>query len=161
MSGMPERTVVTDEEWAVWRSFLEMRRRLEDTLQRELQQNSDISGPEYSVLISLFEAPGRQLRVGQLGASLAWEKSRVSHQVSRMEKRGLVERQLCDADARGTWVGLTPTGSRAVLAAMRPHAARLRHHFFDALSPEQLAVIGSASDAVLSTLEPCAVEEDA
>jgi DNA-binding MarR family transcriptional regulator len=146
---------VSSEEWQTWRSFRQMRRRLDLALERQLQKHSGISEPDYSILIMLFESPERQLRANELGAFLGWEKSRVSHQVSRMEKRGLVERRECDTDARGTWVTMTPAGTRAVLGAMREHAASLRRYFFDALTPDELAVLQSASAKVLDALEPC------
>ena len=155
---MPHTPQVTPEEWDVWRSFRTMRRQLDLELEHQLQRDADISAADYGVLISLFESPDKQLRAGELALELGWEKSRVSHQVSRMEKRGLVERILCDTDARGTWVGLTPDGSRAVLAATRGHAAALRQHFFDALTPEELAVLKAASDRVSATIE-CPVAE--
>jgi DNA-binding MarR family transcriptional regulator len=151
---MPDPSHVTQEEWDVWRSFRTMWRQLDLALEHQLQRDADISAADFGVLMSLFEADGKQLRAGELSQNLGWEKSRVSHQVSRMEKRGLVERRLCDTDARGTWVGMTPSGSRAVLGAMRGHEAALREHFFDALSPTELAAIASASHGVLSTIEP-------
>jgi len=152
---MPDATAVSEAEWAAWRAFLDMRRQLDVTLERQLRRDADISASDYGVLISLFEADGKQLRAGELGTILGWEKSRVSHQVSRMELRGLVERRLDDADARGTWVGITPDGRRAVLHAMRDHAATLRTHFFDVLTPEELEVLRTASTRILGTLEPC------
>ena len=151
---MPDPAHVTQEEWDVWRAFLQMRRQLDLALEHQLQRDADISIADFGILMSLLEAPDKQLRAGELSQKLAWEKSRVSHQVSRMEKRGLVERRLCDSDARGTWVGLTPAGSRAVLGAMREHSATLRQHFFDALSPAELAAIKSASHRVLDTITP-------
>jgi DNA-binding MarR family transcriptional regulator len=151
---MPEAAAVSPEEWDAWRALLAMRRQLDLTLEHQLQRDGDISAADYGILISLFESPDKQLRAGELAHELAWEKSRVSHQVSRMEKRGLVERRLCNTDARGTWVGMTPAGSRAVLGAMRGHAAALRRHFFDVLSAEELAAITSASRHVLDTIEP-------
>ena len=147
---------VSTQEWETWRSFRQMRRQLDLALERQLQEDAGISEPDYSILIMLFESPERQLRANELGAFLGWEKSRVSHQVSRMEKRGLVERRECDTDARGTWISMTPDGRRAVLGAMRQHAASLRQYFFDALTPDELAAIQSASTKVLKTLEPCA-----
>jgi DNA-binding MarR family transcriptional regulator len=146
---------VSPEEWDAWRAFLDMRRVLDLTLERQLQRDADLSSSEFSVLVTLFETPDRRLRVGEIGAALAWEKSRVSHQVSRMERRKLVERQLCDSDARGTWVQLTADGSRAVLGAIRPHSATLRRYVFDALSPEQLAALGDISATLLGGLERC------
>jgi len=155
---MPHTSQVSPDEWEVWRSLRAMRRQLDLELEHQLQRDADISGADYGVLLSLFESPEKQLRAGELALELGWEKSRVSHQVSRMEKRGLVKRVLCDTDARGTWVALTPDGSRSVLAATRGHAATLRRHFFDTLSPDELAVLKSASDRVVSTIECPAAE---
>jgi DNA-binding MarR family transcriptional regulator len=151
---MPDATAVTPTEWAAWRAFLDMRARLDLTIERQLQHDAEISASDFGVLVTLFEAPKKQLRAGELGETLGWEKSRVSHQVSRMEKRGLVERRLCNEDARGTWVGMTPDGSRAVLGAMRDHAATLRRHFFDVLTPEELEVFRVGSARVLEKLKP-------
>ena len=163
MTEQTATAAVTPAEWATWRSFNSMRRQLDLALERQLQQHAGISAADYSVLISLFEAPDRQLRANELGAILAWEKSRVSHQVSRMEKRGLVERRECDTDLRGTWVGMTADGRRAVLSAMRDHGESLRQFFFDALSPEELAVIQSASEKIRDVVVPanCEVLGDA
>ena len=152
---MTDGTGVSETEWTAWRTFTSMRRQLDVALERQLQRDGDISAAEYSVLITLFEAENRELRARDLGMTLAWEKSRVSHQISRMEKRGLVGRRECDTDARGTWVSMTPDGKRAVLGAMRQHAATLRRYFFDVLSAEELAAIQSASAKVLDVLEPC------
>jgi DNA-binding MarR family transcriptional regulator len=131
-----------------------MRRQLEITLERQLQRDAQISMAEYGVLLTLFEAPDRQLRARELGEALTWEKSRVSHQVSRMEKRGLVERRECDTDARGTWIGITPDGRRAVLGVAREHAATLRSHFFDVVTPAELDALKTASERVLDSLAP-------
>ena len=163
MTEQTATAAVTPTEWATWRTFSSMRRQLDLALERQLQQQAGISGADYSVLITLFEAPDRKLRANELGAALAWEKSRVSHQVSRMEKRGLVERRECDTDLRGTWVGMTADGRRAVLSAMRDHGESLRRFFFDALTPDELAAIQSASTKVLDVVMPanCEVLGDA
>jgi DNA-binding MarR family transcriptional regulator len=154
-------TNVSQDEWAVWRALFSMRRELDLALERQLQRAADISAADYGVLLSLFDAPGKQLRARELGVHLAWEKSRVSHQVSRMEKRGLVERRMCDSDARGTWVGITPDGTRAVLGAMRDHAATLRQHFFDVLTDDELQTLRTASERVLATIDPVTMEPGA
>ena len=156
MSQQTASPAVSTEEWLAWRAFNSMRRQLDLEIERRLQRDAGISAADYSVLIFLLDSPDKQLRANELGAALSWEKSRLSHQVSRMEKRGLVERRECDTDARGTWISMTADGRRAVLGAMRQHAASLRRYFFDALSPEELAAIQSASSKVLEALEPCA-----
>ena len=143
---------VTAEEWQTWRAFNSMRRQLDLEIERRLQRDAGISAADYSVLIFLFDSPEKQLRANELGAALSWEKSRLSHQVSRMEKRGLLERRECDTDGRGTWISLTADGTRAVLGAMRDHAATLRKHFFDALTPAELAVILSASTKIMDSM---------
>ena len=154
MTEQTATTAVSPAEWETWRNMRSMRRQLDLALERELQQTAGISNADYGVLSSLFEAPNRQLRANELGAALAWEKSRLSHQVSRMEKRGLVERVLCDTDARGTWIKVTPAGSRAMLSATRDHAASLRKYFFDVVTEEELAVLQRISSKVLDVLQP-------
>ena len=151
---MTDGTGVTETEWTAWRTFTSMRRQLDVALERQLQRDGDISAAEYSVLITLFEAEGKQLRARDIGMVLAWEKSRVSHQVSRMEKRGLVGRRECDTDARGTWITLTADGKRAVLSAMREHAATIRSYFFDVVTAAELEALRSASERVLGVITP-------
>ncbi len=155
---MNDATEVTEREWAAWQSFATMRRRLELTLERQLQRDAEISAADYAVLLTLFEADNHQLRPSELGDRLFWEKSRVSHQITRMEKRDLVTRTDCEADARGTWVELSPAGSRAVVGAMREHAKSLRTYFFDVLTPDELELFKAASDRVIDTLEPAVCE---
>jgi len=154
MTDVTEPAAISAAEWDAWRAFYAMRRRLDRTLERQLQRDGDISAPDYEVLLAVFTAPDRRIRTRELTRELDWETSRVSHQVTRMEKRGLVERTECDTDGRGSWIGVTPAGSRAVLGAMREHAASIRRYFFDVLSPEELATLASASSRVLDALEP-------
>lgn len=156
---MTDGTGVTETEWTAWRTFTSMRRQLDVALERQLQRDGDISAAEYSVLITLFEAEDRQLRARDLAMTLAWEKSRVSHQVSRMEKRGLVGRRECDTDARGTWITLTADGKRAVLGAMREHSATIRSYFFDVVTPAELEAFRAASERVLGVITPVNCEE--
>ena len=151
---MTDGTGVTETEWTAWRTFTSMRRQLDVALERQLQRDGDISAAEYSVLITLFEAEGKQLRARDIGMVLAWEKSRVSHQVSRMEQRGLVGRRECDTDARGTWITLTADGKRAVLSAMREHSATIRSYFFDVVTADELEALRSASERVLGVITP-------
>jgi len=151
---------VSTEEWDAWRSFVTMRNALDRSLERNLQANGDISAADYEVLIALFEAPTKTLRARELSTRIAWEKSRLSHQVTRMEKRGLLERSDCDTDGRGTWVGITPDGSRAILRAMRGHNAAIREFFFDVVTAEELAALQALSQRVLGTIAGPECEPD-
>lgn len=122
---------LTDDDWAVWDAFYVMRRRLDRALERGLQENSGVSAAEYEILVGLGRSSDRRLRVRDVSEQIGWEKSRVSHQLTRMEKRGLVRRTDCDQDGRGTWVELTADGRRAMLAASRGHNAAIKRYFVD------------------------------
>jgi DNA-binding MarR family transcriptional regulator len=143
----------TDDESAVWREFIWMRRRLDLALERQLQRDSDISGADYEILASLFGTPEHRLRVRELGDRLGWEKSRVSHQLTRMEKRSLVQRLECATDARGTWVVITVDGKRTILSAMRQHRAAIRKVFLDVLEPHEQASLLAISGRILSAID--------
>jgi DNA-binding MarR family transcriptional regulator len=151
---MSEVSSVSSDEWAVWNTFYRMRRQLDLALERQLRHDAKISRPDYEILLALFESPDKQMRARELGALVGWEKSRLSHQVTRMEARGLLERKDCDADARGTWIGITTAGSRATLGAMRDHASSIRRFFFDVLSDDEKSVLRDISARVLTALGP-------
>lgn len=144
-------------DWATWRLYFSSGRRLVAELDRRLQADAGISHPEYTVLLSLNEAPQRQLRAGELAELLAWEKSRVSHQVTRMAARRLVERTACETDGRGSWIGITAEGRRLLLRAMRDHADAIRDLFVDRLSDDEKASIRTASIRMLERLDPTAI----
>jgi DNA-binding MarR family transcriptional regulator len=154
---------ISPAEWDSWRAFVTMRNSLDRELEKGLHESGDISAPDYQVLIALFEAPDKIMRSRELSERIGWERSRVSHQVTRMEKRGLVERTECDTDARGTWIGLTADGRRAVLSTMRGHSANIRRLFFDVLTPEEIATLRTVSERVIATIDPpvCDDEEPA
>lgn len=152
---------VSPADWELWRSFRSMGEQLGRELDRQLQRDSGISQADYGILVTLFEAPERQMRTGELGEILAWEKSRVSHQVARMEARGLVKRVECESDGRGTWVTLQPDGTRALLGAMREHASAIRDLFLEQLQDDEKEVLRKAAQRVLLKLNPEACELDA
>lgn len=156
---MSEVSSVSDEEWRVWRAFFTMRRQLDLVLERQLQHDADISAPDYEILLTLFESPLKQLRARELSARLGWEKSRLSHQVTHMGRRGLVLRTECDSDGRGTWIAITPDGSRATLGAMRDHALTLRKYFFDVLTDDEKLTLGTISGRVLDAIDLPTCEE--
>jgi DNA-binding MarR family transcriptional regulator len=152
---------VTTQEWEVWRAFSRMQIQLQRALGDRLEANAGISSPDYVVLLVLFEAPERRLRASRIADLIAWEKSRLSHQLTRMEQRGLVRRQDCDDDLRGKWVVLTNDGRRAVLKAMRDHNAAIREYFFDVVDEQEQAVLERISNRVLGAIDPAVCHDDA
>ncbi|WP_307042908.1 MarR family winged helix-turn-helix transcriptional regulator [Agromyces ramosus] len=155
---MSEVSEVDESEWELFSAFATMYTELMREFDRRLQRDAGISQGDYGVMLTLFRAPDRRLRPGALGEALGWEKSRLSHQLTRMAARGLVERVECDTDGRGTWVLLTRDGRRALLGSMRDHAAAIRTLFLDVLEPHEKRAIADASARVLERLnEPAAL----
>jgi DNA-binding MarR family transcriptional regulator len=144
---------VDDAAWALYDGFVRMHTELARELDRRLQGDAGISQPDYAVLLTLFRGPEEGLRPGVIGEQIGWEKSRVSHQITRMAGRGLVERVECDTDGRGSMIVLTRPGRRALLGAMRDHASAIRQLFLDQLSPAEKRAIAAASARVLARLD--------
>jgi DNA-binding MarR family transcriptional regulator len=135
-----------------WRSFLAMQSQLMRALGKELQEHTGLSEADYAVLVLLSEAPTGRLRPFELGLGAGWEKSRLSHHISRMERRGLVERQQCPSDNRGALIVLTPSGRQAIERAAPFHLEQVRARFVSMLSEEQLESLTAIAETVLSGL---------
>jgi DNA-binding MarR family transcriptional regulator len=142
------------EEWEFWDTWMRAQRLLTRALERGLQRDCDISKAEFSVLVTLWQAAGREMRVGELSESLDWDKSRVAHQLTRMEKRGFVTRTRYGSDGRRAGVALTPEGRRAAQGAILVHGGNIRRYFLDSLTPWQAAVIREWSEHAVDRLEP-------
>lgn len=146
-------------EYQVWRAFHRMHDQLSLALNQHLQRDAGISEPDFQVLAALAEAPRQALRSRELREELQWEKSRLAHQIRRMEQRGLVVRDECLEDGRAATVRITDAGLTSVRAAAQAHAAMVRELFFDALTPAQLDAFDEAGAAVIERLrQRCPVE---
>ena len=150
--GMARRDGLDGDELAAWRSFVDMRHLLERHLVKHLQRDFGLSDSDFEVLVNLSEAPGGRLRAFELGQATQWEKSRMSHHLSRMEKRGLVRREA--SDARYPDVVLTDAGRAAIASSAPANAARVRELFVDVVGPERLAVLRGGLRRRLAAIEP-------
>jgi DNA-binding MarR family transcriptional regulator len=119
---------------------------------RDLAKDSGLSEADYDVLSNLSESDQHMLRLTDLAAHMLWSKSRLSHQVTRMQQRGLVERQSCPSDGRGAVLTLTTAGWQVITAAAPPHVESVRRHFIDLLSAEQIRVLGEIAETVTAHL---------
>lgn len=135
------RRLPTTKQLLVWRAFTETSEIIRSRAGSQLQQSAGLSIGDYQVLLALSEAPNNRLRPSELAGAINWERSRLSHHIGRMEKRGLVIRQDCADDSRGSEVSLTHEGSRAFRAGSIPHLETVRQLFIDALTDEQLAQV--------------------
>ena len=142
-----------EDEQRAWRTFIQMSSRLTARLHRQLQTDSGLSLADYEVLVHLTDTPGGRLRPYELQRVMQWEQSRLSHHLTRMERRGLVCRDACTADGRGAYVALTDTGRSAIEQAAPGHVEAVRRVFLDGLSGEQLALLERLSAQVMERLE--------
>lgn len=142
-----------EREMQVWRGFLTASRELVASMDRQLVRESQLSGAEYAVLVPLSEHPDGIVRARDLGISLGWERSRLSHLLKRMETRGLLERTDCSIDARGLDVQITAAGRKAIEQASPGHVKFVRRHFFDLLTREEQEALASVSGKIMTALQ--------
>jgi DNA-binding MarR family transcriptional regulator len=148
------RAVPTREQLDVWRDYIETANLLRSRLAARLQQHSALSSGDYQVLLALSEAAAHTLRSSEIATAIGWERSRLSHHLGRMEKRGLLTRTPCSDSVHGVDVQLTDAGLKAFRASTAPHLRDIRELFVDALSPEQFAEVADFTAALRRHLEP-------
>jgi DNA-binding MarR family transcriptional regulator len=142
-----------------WRAFLLAHQQLVAHLNRGLLE-SGLSGADYEVLAVLSATDGDRLSSRDLCTALSWEKSRLSHQLRRMEKDGLVDRASNPDDARSTVVRLRPAGRRAIEKAAPSHVSEVRRNFIALFSPVELDRLADLNERVLEHLESIAETGD-
>lgn len=139
---------LSESEQHLWRSWLSVARRMDSALARDLQRDTGLSMADYEVLVNLSEAPEHKMRMALLADRLTWDRSRLSHQITRMMNRGLLAKETCNSDGRGAFVVLTDQGLSTIRDAAPSHVASVRRLMFDVLSDEQAETL----DGILSTL---------
>jgi DNA-binding MarR family transcriptional regulator len=145
---------MTVEELAVWRALLDTTAELRRILGAQLLQETSLSPADYQVMLALREADGRRLRSSELAESIDWERSRLSHHLARMERRGLIRRDDCATDSRGAEVSLTDDGAGIFRGATTPHMRAIKKQFADALTPQQFEALADILQALQSHLHP-------
>ena len=142
---------LTGEEQQAWRATVRLSQLLLRQLDRDLTAHG-LNGHDYEILVELSEAPDHRLRMTDLADATSQSRSRLSHQVSRMEKRGLVRRDDCEGDKRGTFAVLTKAGFQTIERVAPHHVDNVRRHFIDRLSPRQQEEIRSAFQPIVDYL---------
>ncbi len=153
MTGMVQRVWLTATQQRTWLNYMQVYLRLEYEMNRQLQADFGISLAEYSVMNALSSEPGRRLQSSRLATRIGWERSRLSHQLRRMETRRLVERIASESDGRATDARLTRQGWRLLQSAAPAHVAWVRTLFFsdlDNAAADQLAyLLGEVYETIL------------
>jgi len=143
---------LTEEEGRAWRAWMAMTERLRAQVARDLLVDSGLSDADFVVLVHLSEAPDHRIRMNDLAARLDWSKSRLSHQLARMQARGLVQRAECPSDARGALAVLAPAGLAEIERAAPMHVESVRRHFIEVLDAEQLMQLATIAERVVEHL---------
>jgi DNA-binding MarR family transcriptional regulator len=143
---------LTDAEQYTWRAWLEVMRLLPAQLEDRLHERHDLNLTDYQVLVELSESAEGRLRMTELANRTSLSKSRLSHQIGRMEKAGLVERQDCPSDRRGAFAVITEQGWAVMRAAAPGHVDDVRELFIDLMAPEEIEVVGRAMSIIAGRL---------
>ena len=135
-------------------------RKIDRVIDETLQAGSNLSASEFAVLVSLSEAEGHELRLRDLCLSLDWDRSRTSHQVTRMERRGLLTKCKSPGDARGVLVQLTDDGMTRVTQAAPEHVETVRRIVFDHLNEEDIPALRRFYEGIMAVdnvpgIPPC------
>ncbi|MEV0144028.1 MULTISPECIES: MarR family transcriptional regulator [unclassified Nonomuraea] len=139
-------------EQRAWRTQLALHKLLMHRLDRELQAHS-LSVNDYEILVNLSESTGRRMRMSDLADATIQSRSRLSHQISRMEAKGLVTREECRDDRRGTFAVLTDEGWDTIQRVAPDHVAGVREHFIDRLTDDQLDALEKAYRPIVEHLK--------
>lgn len=143
---------LTHDEQVHWRSWLTAITLVPDQLGRELQSRFGITLADYDILVRLSESPDRCLRMSDLARKTLVSRSRLTHQIDRMERAGLVTRRVCDEDARGLLAVMTDAGWDLLRTAAPEHVESVRRLLLDVLTPEEFAALGHASAKLVEAL---------
>jgi DNA-binding MarR family transcriptional regulator len=142
-----------EEQQRAWRAIAKLYTKLPATLDSELQRIARITLFEYEVLALLAESDRRTLQMSELAAGTNSSLSRLSHVISRMEKRGWVTRQACPSDGRAADAVLTESGLAKIVDAAPGHVRTVRELVIDAITPAQLRQLGSAAAKVADRID--------
>ncbi|MEU5938112.1 MarR family transcriptional regulator [Micromonospora sp. NPDC047548] len=129
------------ERMASWRAYIEASQRLFIQLEEDLRAETGLTFADYHLLVLLSEAPGQRLRMGELASRLVFLPSRLTYQISSMQRRGLVARQPCPEDRRGSEAVLTAAGLLTLREAAPHHLRSVRTHLMDDLDDAEVACL--------------------
>ncbi|MEU8890652.1 MarR family transcriptional regulator [Streptomyces sp. NPDC048442] len=128
---------LSDAEQCAWRTWLDASKLLMHQLEKDLQPFG-LTNNDYEILVNLSESADKRLRMSDLATATLQSKSRLSHQITRMETAGLVRRENCESDRRGLYAVLTAQGGEVMQKVAPHHVASVRRHFIDTMSPDEL-----------------------
>ena len=126
----------------LWRSFRHAAHEVNAAIESDLIAATKLSGADHGILSRLAEAEARSIRQQELCELMQWDRTRLSHHLTRMEGRGLVKRS--KQNGGGTWVSLTAAGDQARAAADPIHAEAVKRCFVSKLTQAQREALALA-----------------
>ncbi|MFI0406809.1 MarR family winged helix-turn-helix transcriptional regulator [Actinomadura sp. 3N508] len=146
------RDALAPRELRAWMAFLAAGHLIDHEIERQLKREGGLSHAEFEVLVGLSLAEGNRLRMSDLARVVMVSKSRLTYQVTQLERAGLVRRTGNEADRRSVWAELTDEGAE-VLAKVRPgHRRVVRETLIEVLAPEEIDLLGDALGRVADRL---------
>lgn len=137
-----------------WKSLMGMLTMLPAALDAQLKRDAGLNTFEYHVLVQLAETPDRRLPMSALACAAQGSPSRLSHAVRRLENSGWVERVTSSEERHRVDARLTDLGWNKLVDTAPGHVREARRLVVDALSPDQLTVLGEAARTVLAAIDP-------
>lgn len=140
---------LTDRELLAWRGMLRVHSSVTKALDAEIEERHGISLTSYEVLLSLDAAEDGRMRMSDLASRLLLSRSGATRLVDRLERDGLIARDSCCSDARGSFAVLTPAGAAKLADARATHLAGVRRLYLDLLSPEEQGAMGECWERLM------------
>lgn len=144
---------LSEQQQRYWRAWLAAGTLLADRLNRDLVAATGLTMADYEILVRLSDSPDRCIRMSDLAQITLSSRSRLTHQIDRMERAGLVRREACPEDKRGQNCVMTDRGWKTLVAAAPDHVASVREHLVDVLSDAEFAALGRACAKVVDHLD--------
>lgn len=138
----------------VWTGYRQLRHHVDAAVARAVEGATGLSLADLEVLVAVRDETAECVRVSPLAESMRWSRSRLSRQLGRMERRGLVERVACDRDGRGDDIELTPEGLRLLARAEPEVAEAVDRYVVERLTARQLSALGAIVDRLLEPFDP-------
>ena len=129
---------LTPQELRIWRAFQDMGEEVRGRVGRDISEATGLSGPEFGILSRLLGLGNGEMRQQELAKVMKWEKSRLSHQLTRMEERRLIKRETAGG---AVVIGLTKLGHKKLAKALPVRAESVKRHFLLRLTQAQLDTI--------------------
>lgn len=131
-----------EDQLAVWRAFVNAHAGVIRRIEKDLAERHQVPLVWYDVLVALYQAPGKKLRMSELADKVVLTPSGLTRLVEKLEKQGLVRRERTEEDRRGAYTVLTREGKRAFLQAWPTYEQGIRKYFIEVLTEDECRTMG-------------------